>query len=100
MSNDNIEEKNTVSDIVRSAIEKFGFTCLIILVSSISFLLIGCASKQTVVSDIEIQKVYVPVKCEVPEVHCDFKGEGYTPTQKLLECIVLQKRALEVCRAK
>lgn len=74
--------------------KNIGLGCLI------SFLLVGCSSKQTVVSDIEIQKVYVPVKCEVPEVHCDFKGEGYTPTQKLLECIVLQKRALEVCRGK
>jgi hypothetical protein len=43
------------------------------------------------------QYVDRPVPCPDQNVTCNFKGEGYTPTQRLLECVVLQKRALEVC---
>ncbi len=43
------------------------------------------------------QYVDRPVPCPDQNITCNFKGEGYVPTQKLLECVVLQKRALEVC---
>ena len=44
--------------------------------------------------------VKVPVKCNIPEINCDFTGKGFKPTEKLLECLVLQKRALELCNNK
>ena len=43
----------------------------------------------------KIKEVKVPVPCKVPKVSCDFNGPGFTPINKLLECVVKQKRALE-----
>jgi hypothetical protein len=63
----------------------------------------GCAGKQeecVPTRVVETQKVYIAVPCESPKVKCDFKGNGFEPTTKLLACIVEQKRALEVCRSK
>ena len=62
-------------------------------------LLVGCAPK-TIIKDHVVYKtrtVYVQVPCDV-EVHCEFSGDGYTPTRKLMECIVKQKRAIEYCK--
>ena len=43
----------------------------------------------------KIKEVKVPIPCKVPKVSCDFNGPGFTPINKLLECIIKQKRALE-----
>jgi len=60
----------------------------------------GCASEPKIVTkDVIVykyKKVYVPTPCDVT-VKCDFTGEGYEPTSKLLECVIDQKRALEYC---
>lgn len=45
----------------------------------------------------ETKKVYVTVPCKAPKVECVFSGDGHTPTVKLIECIINQKRALEYC---
>lgn len=65
---------------------------------------IGCFSNKEVckepkvITKVEVVEKIVPIKCKVPEVHCEFGGDDFEPTKKLLECIVEQKRALEVCR--
>lgn len=71
----------------------------ILVLLSISVLFGGCYNQP----EPEIRTVYktkevkVPVKCKVPKIDCNFKGEGFDPTIRLLECIQLQKRALEAC---
>lgn len=46
----------------------------------------------------EIVKVKVPVQAKIPEVTCNFEGDGVTPTKKLLECLILHKRIIEVLK--
>lgn len=65
-------------------------------------MLTGCASTKVVTKDVIVYKyknVYVPTPCDVT-VNCDFTGDGYEPTNKLLECVIDQKRALEYCMQK
>lgn len=66
------------------------------------FLFTGCCTKlpPEQVITIETKIVKVPVPCEVPKLNCDFKGDGFVPTTKLLECLIQHKRALEVCSNK
>lgn len=66
----------------------------------------GCATTQykqlppekVVVTEIQEKVVVKP--CPVPDLSkvCDFKGDFFTPTEKLLQCIIAQKRALELCK--
>ena len=71
----------------------------IVAIIMLMTLFIGCCPKV----EPEIRTVYktkevkVPVKCEVPKVICDFSGEGFTPTIKLLECIKEQKEIIKRC---
>jgi len=55
----------------------------------------SCKCETKYVYKYKIKEVKVPVKLHVPEVKCDFKGDGFEPTIKLLECIVKQKKVLE-----
>lgn len=63
-------------------------------------LLAGCATtdelKPNSYPTIIVEKK-VPVKCELPTIQCEFKGEGLTPTIKLLECVKLQKEIIKIC---
>lgn len=76
----------------------------LLLIAIVTMMLIGiwgCSSKEEVkpcVSKVEVVKEYVPVACDVPDVNCEFSGDNFTPTQKLLECVVLQKKALDLCK--
>jgi len=74
------------------------YSVILVLVMT---LLAGCASapKPQVVDHVvyKVQKVYIPKPCDVT-VECDFTGDGYEPTMKLLRCVVKQKRALEYCK--
>lgn len=47
----------------------------------------------------ETKEVYRVEKCDVPNLSsiCDFSGEHFTPTEKLLNCVIAQKRALDIC---
>jgi len=73
------------------------------IVVILSIVLTGCATTQPVKPVVMTQIVYktkivkVPVICKHEPVKCDFTGTGYTPTIKLLECIVTQKRVIESC---
>lgn len=59
----------------------------------------GCGNSEPLPPVVKYKTVIkkVPVKCEPPEIRCEFKGEGVTPISKLIECIAKQKKALELC---
>jgi len=77
---------------------------MIYIISAIfALMLTGCFEdpkppEKEVVIKTETQKVNTPVTCEVPKVTCDFKGDGFTPTIKLLECVAKQKYILDKLR--
>lgn len=73
---------------------------------SLCFLLVGCSTVkvkqlegETVVK-IEKVKEYVVEKCNVPNNLCEFSGEGFIPTEKLLNCVITQKHYLDICSGK
>jgi len=68
----------------------------------LSLTLVSCSQPQpqpkTEYVDRVIEKP-IPVRCQVPEVDCNFKAEHKTEIiQNMLECIVKLKRSNEVCR--
>ena len=71
---------------------------LMILVTLTMLIFSGCATTDKIVYVDKPVPYAVPVKCEVPEVTCDFKGEGSEPILRLLECVVDQKKAIAVCQ--
>ena len=78
------------------------FYILLLLVIFIIGFLSAC-STATITKPIiktETVEVKVPVKCKVPEIECDLKGNDFEVIGKMLECIVEQKRAIEVCDSK
>lgn len=74
---------------------------LIILV--ICCVCISCSSKvekeefKPTKTKIQIVEKIVPVACKIPKLDCNFSGSNFVPTQKLLECVILQKKILEDC---
>ena len=63
------------------------------------FLLFGCSARQPVETKVitrtETVEVKVPVKIDIPEIDCEFSGEGTVPMTKMLECIILQKKVID-----
>lgn len=43
-----------------------------------------------------VEKIVV-VGCPIKKPDCEFSGEGFIPTKKLLECVKLQKLIIEEC---
>ena len=70
---------------------------LVILAILTTLTFSGCATTEKIVYVDKPVPYAVPVKCKVPEVSCNFKGEGSEPILRLLECVVDQKKAMEVC---
>ena len=70
-----------------------------LLLLSILFLLFGCSARQPVETKVitrtETVEVKVPVKIDIPEIDCEFSGEGTVPMTKMLECIILQKKVID-----
>ena len=62
----------------------------------------GCSTtvKEKVVTVTETVEVKTPVPCEVKDLTCSFEGEQYVPTKKLLECLIIHKRIIEICSGK
>lgn len=61
----------------------------------------GCTTVNTperLVVKQEVVETKVMVGCQLPKIECDFTGEGFTPTEKLLDCVQRQKKALELCQ--
>jgi len=66
----------------------------------VSLLIAGCGHKTRppiIIEKIKPVYIYKTVPCKIPNVDCEFTGDGNLPTIKLLECIVKQKRAMESC---
>lgn len=63
-------------------------------------ILSGCSSKEVEYKYIDVPfEVKVPVKCKVPETHCDFNRTTDTEViDSLLECVVSLKKNSEVCK--
>lgn len=69
----------------------------------IGYMFISCSYKEvkeefkpTATKTQVVEKV-VPVACKIPKLDCDFSGNNFAPTQKLLECVILQKKILNDC---
>lgn len=66
--------------------------------------LTGCSTPPTkpvpptIITEYKTVEVFVNKPCDVPMPDCDFKGDGFEPTVKLLKCVVDLKRALEYCK--
>lgn len=77
-------------------------TLTLLFIGCLGMLLSGCSEKQECLPEVQVvyKTIEVPkvTSCKSPTVICDFSGDGYKPTKKLLECVVAQKRALEVCK--
>lgn len=75
----------------------------LLMLVGLGLFIIGCGGKTTItkvpetVVKIETVKEYVVEKCTVPKDLCEFTGEGFVPTEKLLDCVILQKHFLKVC---
>lgn len=65
----------------------------------LGIVMVGCGQQPEPEPMIKIKTEYVykTVPCVVPKINCEFSGEGYTPTKKLLACVIEQKKALELC---
>ena len=70
-----------------------------LLLLSVLLLLFGCSARQPVETKVitrtETVEVKVPVKIDIPEIDCEFSGEGTVPMTKMLECIILQKKVID-----
>lgn len=60
---------------------------------------IGCGEKQCT-PVIDIQEVKVPVYPNIPDIECEFNGEGLEPIEKMVECLSLHKTILDNLREK
>lgn len=74
-------------------------TLHLLLLLSMFLFLFGCGARQPVETKVitrtETVEVKVPVKIDIPEIDCEFSGEGTVPMTKMLECIILQKKVLD-----
>lgn len=83
----------------------------IVLTLVISFFLFGCMTKSQhekimqgeIARKIESERLNIIEKnivvgCPIPEYKCEFRGNNYMPTRKLIECIALQKEIINNCR--
>lgn len=60
--------------------------------------IVSCSTQEIVYKDRYKEKL-VPVKCEVPDVECDFNRSTNTEVvASMLECIVDLKKTIEVCK--
>ena len=67
----------------------------------IAFMVSGCTKQPngpTVVRNVEVQLVQVPITVNIPEIECEFTGEGLQPSIKLLDCLVKHKKVLDDIR--
>lgn len=78
---------------------KLGLTIMVLL--AIAYMFLGCSNQPQepkVIVKVETKEVKVPVPPRIPEIDCDFEGEGLEPTDNLLKCLILHKRILDLLR--
>ena len=68
---------------------------------ALGYLLIGCGGSNVELGPssckAQIVEKVVVVGCPIKDLDCDFSGDNFEPTKKLLECVKLQKELLEQC---
>lgn len=70
----------------------------LLLILSVPLLFSGCVKKEVVYVDRPVE-VKIPVKCIVPETHCNFDKETDTEVLfSLRKCIEDLRKNSEVCR--
>lgn len=73
----------------------------IVLISSLAFTFFGCAAKEDRLcpnsQKVIVQEKKVVVSCKIPKIECEFTGENFEPTKKLIECLKKQKEAIKLC---
>lgn len=65
------------------------------------FIFIGCSTKNCsndIIVKQDVQKVYIPVKVNIPEIDCNFDGEGTEPIYNLIACLAKHKKILDELR--
>ena len=66
--------------------------------------LTGCSTPTTkpvpptIITEYKTVEVYVTKPCDAPMPTCDFSGDGFEPTVRLLECLTTLKRTLKYCQ--
>lgn len=80
----------------------------IVFIITIAFIIFGCGTttfkqlppEKVVVT--ETQDVVRVEKCEVPDLSkiCTFTGDYFGPTERLLNCVIAQKKVLDYCAGK
>lgn len=74
------------------------FIAVIIMTAIILVLFTSCSLPQKEVLTLtDTVEVKTAVRCEVPKLDCEFSGTGVQPGQKLLQCVILQKKIIEAC---
>lgn len=63
----------------------------------IALFFLGCTKPIKIINKDQIVKEKVMVKCSIPKIDCEFSGENFEPTKKLLACVIKQKKAIELC---
>lgn len=71
---------------------------MLLVLATILLILTGCTTQPKIVERVKVQEVEVPVKLNIPELNCDFRGEGLEPTRNLLVCLILHKRVINIIR--
>lgn len=64
------------------------------------FILLGCRQEEALKPSsckAQVVEKVVVVGCPIRKVDCEFSGENFEPTKKLLECVKLQKMVIEEC---
>lgn len=73
----------------------------IVILIFVTFMLFGCHQKECrpdIQIQYETQEVIKYKPCITQEPNCDFSGEGFIPTEKLLACVIEQKKIINVCK--
>lgn len=79
-------------------LRRYGFWVFIL---AAGYMLVGCGGGveklQPTSCKTEVVEKVVVVGCPIRKPDCEFSGENFEPTRKLLECVKLQKMIIEEC---
>ena len=73
----------------------------VLLLALFVVLATGCSSATPaprVIKEVEVVERKVPVAVAIPELNCNFEGQGLEPTVNLMACLILHKRVIDILR--
>ena len=74
---------------------------ILLFLSLIAVTFFGCSTEQDRLvpnsQQVIVQEKKVIVSCKIPEIECEFSGNKFEPTRKLIECLKKQKEAIRIC---